>query len=353
MSPEPIPLPFPEPLPPPLATASDQPVEVSDLLDHLAHLVDHAGLREVTVSGRLVGWRRTRKWGQGDLITPSADGGDFIARIPIGIPGRTAAAVEARLERSHPGALASDPVVVATGALDVHRRYGPLRLLVRTITLDEDATRRSARARERDLARLTSAGIFARQRSLSLPDRITTIGVLTGGGTAARADFRDRITRLPDDYGLHEFEVPTAGPDAATAIADGLAMLDRRQLDCIVVIRGGGPAVDLSAFDTPTLATAIGQARTPVLTGIGHATDVTLADRAAHRALPTPSAVADHIGRHNAQHAFDTAARSAAAGARALAAQREATAREHVRFRAAAAACVALLVLLLLVLTLG
>jgi exodeoxyribonuclease VII large subunit len=323
------------------------PVDVADLLAHVAHLLDRGGLTEITLTGRLSGWRRTRAWGQADLTTPTPDGTDFSARIPIGVPGRAAAALEARLERTHPGALAGDPTVTVTGAVEIHPRYGPMRFIVRSLSIDHDATSRSARARERDLARLVADGVFTRQRTLALPERVTTIGVLTGGGTAARADFRDRIARLPDHYQLQEFEVPTAGPGAPTAMAGGLTLLDRRGLDCIAVIRGGGPAVDLRAFDHPDLASVVGRCGTPVLTGVGHATDVTLVDRASHRALPTPSAVADYIGRHNAQQALVAANQVAAAAGRQLALQRTKTTDAQARLRVAVTISAVLLVVVI------
>src|SRR5690606_31490512 len=129
---------------------------------------------------------------------------------------------------------------IVTGSVECHPRFAPLRVIVHDLVVDTAATTRSARARERSVKRLEAAGVFARQRTLVLPDHITTIGVITGGGSAARADFRDRIARLPDRYQLHEFEVPTAGPDAPAAIAGGVTFLDRRRLDCIALVRGGG-----------------------------------------------------------------------------------------------------------------
>lgn len=85
-----------------------------------------AELTELRVTAQLVGWRRTRMWGHGDLVT-SYPTGAVIARLPLGMPGRVAAAVEARCSADgHP--LSTNPTVTLTGSLDVHPRVerGPV-----------------------------------------------------------------------------------------------------------------------------------------------------------------------------------------------------------------------------------
>ncbi len=216
-----------------------------------------------------------------------------------------------------------------TGGLEVHPRYGPIRVVARTLVLDTTATTRHEEARAAMILQLQHDGVLDHQQTLTLPTPITRIGVIAGAGTAARADFRARIARLPDTCTLHDLDVPTAGPAAPAALVAGLSRLARRDLDCIAILRGGGPAADLAAFDHPDLAAAIGRCNLPVLTGIGHATNRTLADRAAHRALPTPSAVADHIGRHNAAHTLHRATLTVEQAQRARRAAERAAATER------------------------
>jgi exodeoxyribonuclease VII large subunit len=86
------------------------------------------------------------------------------------------------------------------------------------------------------------------------------------------------------------------GREAAPFVAEALRDLDARGgVDVILVVRGGGSREDLTAFDAEGVVRAIAAARTPVVTGIGHETDVTLADLAADRRAPTPTGAAELV----------------------------------------------------------
>lgn len=280
------------------------PATVTDLFERLSAAIAAAGLDEVTVTGRLTGWRRSPTWGQGDLVDVAG------ARLPLGLPGHIAAAVEARCRQAGTPLIA-EPAVTVAGRLDVHPRYGPLRLVVATLHVDRQATAANAAQRAAALDHLAATGTFTHQQRLRLPVSIERVGVIGGAASAARADFRDRISHHEPPITVHELDVPTSGPHAAGALAAGIARLAGRRLDTIVVLRGGGPVAGLAPFDDPELAGAIARCPVPILTGIGHATNATLADRAAHLALPTPSAAADHIVRHNAAQRFAQVERSA------------------------------------------
>jgi exodeoxyribonuclease VII large subunit len=83
------------------------------------------------------------------------------------------------------------------------------------------------------------------------------------------------------------------GEGAAAEVADGIEALDRRSLDLILVVRGGGAYEDLAAFNDERLARVIAGTGTPIVTGIGHEMDVTIADLVADARAPTPSAAAE------------------------------------------------------------
>ncbi|WP_395154933.1 exodeoxyribonuclease VII large subunit [Ilumatobacter sp.] len=93
-----------------------------------------------------------------------------------------------------------------------------------------------------------------------------------------------------------QHRVAVTGPRAPVLIAQAL---DRLALDprpaVTLLVRGGGPVSDFAVYDDPLVGIAIDRHRHPVVTGLGHATNTTLADRAAHTACITPTAAAQHV----------------------------------------------------------
>jgi len=142
-------------------------------------------------------------------------------------------------------------------------------------------------------ARLEAEGLFAPERKRPLPPRPRRIGVVTSPTGAA---LKDICKVLGSRYPLVELIVsPTLvqGQEAPEGIVRALERLEgERDLDLIIVARGGGSAEDLWSFNDERVARAIAAARVPVLTGIGHETDVTIADLVADVRAPTPSAAA-------------------------------------------------------------
>jgi len=85
------------------------------------------------------------------------------------------------------------------------------------------------------------------------------------------------------------------GQAAESDVASALALAGSRPVDCIALIRGGGSRTDLAAFDSRVVAEAIARAAHPVITGIGHEIDQSIADQVAHTALKTPTRVAEFL----------------------------------------------------------
>ncbi len=147
---------------------------------------------------------------------------------------------------------------------------------------------------ERLKAQLESEGLFDEARKRSLPAFPTCIGVVTSPTAAA---LRDVLHVLSRRYPLARVLLsPTLvqGEMAPPQIVAALARLNARDdVDVILVVRGGGSLEDLWAFNDERVARAIAASRLPVVSGVGHETDFTLADFAADRRAPTPSAAAE------------------------------------------------------------
>lgn len=150
-----------------------------------------------------------------------------------------------------------------------------------------------ALARDEILRRLRESGRFDANRSLELSPVPLRVGVVTSVGTAAWHDFHDELVRSGVGFHLHVVDTRVQGPGAHLAVAAAVTTLGRRDdLDVITVIRGGGARNELATFDAEELAVAICGSAVPVLTGIGHEVDRSVADEVAHLALKTPTACA-------------------------------------------------------------
>jgi exodeoxyribonuclease VII large subunit len=142
--------------------------------------------------------------------------------------------------------------------------------------------------------RLAAEGLFDAARKRAPPRLPGRIGVVTSPTGAALRDvvhvLRRRFAAIP----VLIYPVPVQGAGAAREIAAMLALADRRaEVDVLLLVRGGGSLEDLWAFNDESLARAIAQTALPVICGIGHEIDFTIADFVADVRAPTPSAAAE------------------------------------------------------------
>ncbi len=145
--------------------------------------------------------------------------------------------------------------------------------------------------------KLEKEGLFALERKRALPDLPERIGVIASRDSAAWGDFR-RI--LANRWGAVELVMRHVNVQGAEAVGDILAAFDDfskypDHLDALVLIRGGGSLEDLAAFNDEAVVRAIYASRIPVVTGIGHERDDTLADYVADVRCSTPSNAAERI----------------------------------------------------------
>ena len=159
-----------------------------------------------------------------------------------------------------------------------------------------------ALAKDELVRKLVAEGLYDANRSRTLPLVPLRIGVVTSVGSAAWHDFRHELEASGIGFKLVVADVRVQGESAVGMIAGAIRALSnragrpgtgmRRQLDAIVVVRGGGARTDLAAFDAEAVAMAIAEAPVPVLTGLGHEIDRAVADEVAFRSLKTPTACA-------------------------------------------------------------
>jgi exodeoxyribonuclease VII large subunit len=150
-----------------------------------------------------------------------------------------------------------------------------------------------AAQRDQLLRALVAEGLLDRNRRLALPLVPLRVGVVTSVDSAAWHDFRAELDRSGLGFRLRLADVRVQGAGAEDGIARAIVGLGAAgDLDVVVVIRGGGSRTDLATFDAEAIARAIANAPVPVLTGLGHEIDRSVADEVAHTALKTPTACA-------------------------------------------------------------
>lgn len=143
-------------------------------------------------------------------------------------------------------------------------------------------------------ARLQAEGLFDAERKRPLPPVPRTVGVVTSLQAAALRDVLSSLARRAPQVRVVIYPSPVQGADAPAALVQALAAAGlRREVDTVLLVRGGGALEDLWAFNDERLVRAIAHCPLPVVCGVGHETDITLADLAADLRAPTPTAAAE------------------------------------------------------------
>ncbi len=193
--------------------------------------------------------------------------------------------------------------VLFKGVISYHPLYGlsfQITDLDPAYTLGEIAQQRSA-----TIEQLKADDVYEMNRELPLPEVIQRLAIVSSSRAAGYQDFMNELGASPYHFATTLFEATMQGEGAEGSILTALDQIAEvwEHFDCVVLIRGGGAQSDLACFDSYTLCMHLAQFPLPILSGIGHDKDESVADLVAARSLKTPTAVAVYLREEMA--AFD------------------------------------------------
>ena len=181
--------------------------------------------------------------------------------------------------------------VVVYGNITVYERDGKYQLYAKEIKLDGAGILYEKYIKLK--AELEEEGLFAPEYKQAIPTFAKRVGVVTAITGAAIHDIQNISRRRNPYIQLVLYPAQVQGQGAAETIVRGIHVLDQMDLDVIIVGRGGGSIEDLWAFNEEIVARAIFESQTPIISAVGHETDVTISDFVADLRAPTPSAAAE------------------------------------------------------------
>ena len=182
--------------------------------------------------------------------------------------------------------------VVFSARIQFHERYG-LALHIDRIDL-RFMLGELERRKQITTARLKKMGAMGWNRKMTVPTLPQRVALVGSSGTSGFRDFCTKVTEHPNRFRvrIEAHQSSVQGVSAAEELAAGIRQAEATQPDLIVLLRGGGGKLDLDAYNDFELCLAIARSSVPVWTGIGHESDLVVADLVAHKAWKTPTEVA-------------------------------------------------------------
>lgn len=252
-------------------------LSVSEFLDQ-CNAVLTTDFDQIEVEGEVASFKINQgKWVFFDLKEGDVSVSCFMVRARLGIP----------LE---------DGMKVRVRATPKLTRWGKFSLTVdRLLPIGEGSIKKSFELLKQ---KLTKEGLFNPDRKRPLPEHLTKIGVISSTQAAGYLDFLKILENRWGGLQIQTINTQVQGLAAPEQIIRALDYFNQQgQVEVIAILRGGGSADDLSAFNDEQLVRAVAASKIPVITGIGHEVDESLADLAADLRASTPSNAAERLTR--------------------------------------------------------
>ena len=226
-------------------------------------------------------------------LVEKSSGLDVKARVGLVIWANTRFKIDALLSKAENAFELKDDIEVKfLCKVDFYPGFGQIRLIVESIdpvyTLGK-----IAQDRQKLIAELSRSGFLEKNKQHELSVVPLKIGLITAHDSAAYNDFVDELGKSGYAFDVHLARALMQGKNCALSVCESLRALNGVDgLDAIVITRGGGSIAELACFDSKDIVLAIAASKYPVITGIGHEINTSVADLAAHTLAKTPTAAA-------------------------------------------------------------
>lgn len=266
---------------------------VTELMTATADAIKHRLGGAVWVDGEISGPRESRGHFYFDLVDRDGKGA-VSAKVPVALWSRARTKVEQKLRDAGTVRLEEGVKVRIRGPLELWLAGGRLQLSMSDI--DPAFTLEALESeRERVLALLRAENLIEKNRARALPTMPLHLALITADESAAQADFMHSLAESGLPWRVEFIDSKVQGAGSERTIAAALRTAQRRGVDVIALVRGGGSRLDLAVFDHELVARTIATSSIPVFTGIGHEIDTSVADVVAHTASKTPTACAEAL----------------------------------------------------------
>ncbi len=249
------------------------------------------GLPEVWVSGEVQRLSESRAGHVYMELVEKGDNDQIIGKLDAVIWRSTLRRIRPRLA-SAGQELSDGQEIRCRSRVDFYPAGGRLQLVISEI----DPTFTLGRlelARRETLEALRMAGLIEANKSLELPPLVLDLALVTSAESAAYHDFLSTLTESGYGFRVHFIHASVQGAAAEREVVTALRAAAALPVDVVALVRGGGARSDLAVFDTRGVAEAVARCAKPVITGLGHQIDQSVADQVAHLSLSTPTQAAE------------------------------------------------------------
>jgi exodeoxyribonuclease VII large subunit len=236
-----------------------------------------------------------------DLVYHDEETEEITAQIQASIWFKSFLFIKNKLGDLLPSILKPGSDVLIKATVEFNERYG-LKLVIEDI--DPSFTiGQMEMNRQKVIQRLTNDGLIEPNKERDLPTVVKRLAVISSENAAGYIDFYKHILGNSHGYTfeIDLYTIALQGQNTARDTVSAFEKIDKEKhlYDAVLIIRGGGSKLDLGAFDHYNIGASIARCKYPVITGIGHDVDSTIADICAFESCKTPTAVADYLLEHN------------------------------------------------------
>ena len=228
-----------------------------------------------------------------DLVETDKDRG-IIAKIRCSIWSRDLANIRAQFKACDLDLKLEDGTAVGFEcSLQYHAKYG---LSLKVVGADPVFALGELELKKKEiLGRLTKEGLLEPNKKLLVPMLPQKIGLISSKGSAAYSDVLKTLNSTPFGFKIYVADTTVQGNRTEQSIIRALDVLEKLDVELVIIVRGGGSKTDLFYLDNEAIARRIAAYKTPVWTGIGHDIDHSILDHVANKYFKTPTAVAEEI----------------------------------------------------------